>query len=468
MKISHLLRTLLLFFVTTMYAQNKQFLYGFQEIPQSLLENPGGEVRFTKHISIPFLSGVYASASTNNRLISNLFINDGINVNSKIRNIITQLRTRDFVSINEQLDIINIGFRRKNETDYLNFGFYQELDFISYYPKDLAILFYHGNTDGNGNVDLNKRHNLKDLRFKGEIIGVFHAGISRKMNEKLTVGLRAKMYSGAFNLQSLHNKGHISTRLDANGDYQHVLTNVDFNFRSSGLINISNDIGPSEAIKNVLVGGNLGMGFDVGFTYHLKENMSLTGSILDVGFISYSNKVTSYELKGNFEVDGLGLLDPPAEDTSDYWDNLSGDFRTAVAIDTIHSTYISFKSPKANASFLYKFGEHYRQAACSTTSNQPDKGYQNEVGIHLNTIFRPKQPQVAATLYYSRRMLNFLRAKVTYTTDSHSFSNIGVGISGQLGKFNIYAAADNILSYKNIYDSKKIAVLFGMNLVFHK
>ena len=32
-------------------AQNKLFLYGFEEIPQSLLENPGGQVSYKKHIS---------------------------------------------------------------------------------------------------------------------------------------------------------------------------------------------------------------------------------------------------------------------------------------------------------------------------------------------------------------------------------------------------------------------------------
>ncbi len=63
-------------------------------------------------------------------------------------------------------------------------------------------------------------------------------------------------------------------------------------------------------------------------------------------------------------------------------------------------------------------------------------------------------------------MTKFLKTKVTYTADSQSFSNIGIGFSAQIGKFNMYASADNILSYANIYDSKKIGILFGMNLIF--
>ena len=36
-------------------SQNKQILYGFEEIPQSLLLNPGAKVLQKRHYGIPFL-----------------------------------------------------------------------------------------------------------------------------------------------------------------------------------------------------------------------------------------------------------------------------------------------------------------------------------------------------------------------------------------------------------------------------
>ncbi|MCF6347182.1 MAG: DUF5723 family protein [Flavobacteriaceae bacterium] len=466
MKLPFLLLFLMLFLSTSVIAQNKQFLYGFKEIPQSLLENPGGEVSFSKHIGIPFLSGAFVNVGTSNSLISNLFANDGLDIEDKLRSILFRLNSRDFVSINEQLDIINIGFKLKNDKDYLSFGFYQEFDLISYYPKDLAVLFYQGNTDGNGNIDLNKSQNINDISFKSEIIGVFHAGISREINKELSIGARVKIYSGAFNIQSLNNKGSISTRLDQNSDYQHLLNDVDVTFNSSGFIGTSNKDFVVDAVKNILFGGNLGLGFDVGFTYHLKDNMTLLGSLLDIGFITYSKDVVTYKINGDVEINDIGLINPPADETLDYWDVISDDIYPQIPIDTLQSTYVSFRSPKMNTALQYKFGKHYRQAACSSSSYSPQRGYLNEVGIQLYTIFRPKQPQLATTLYYSRSVTNFLKAKITYTADSHSFSNIGLGFSTQIGKFNMYANADNLLSYNDFYNSKRIAFLFGMNLIF--
>ena len=462
----------LFFFSASLIAQNKPFLYGFSEIPQALLVNPGSEVSFDKHIGIPFLSGVYATAGTSNKLISNLFSNNGVAINTKLRNIINRLSANDFISANEQLDIINIGVRLKNNKDYVSAGFYQEFDFISFHPKDIAVLFYQGNTDGNGTIDLSNKYNLNDIRFKGEVLGVFHIGISRRLNQKLTIGARAKLYSGIYNIQSVNNKGTISTRLDQNNEYQHVLNDIDVTLKSSGLSALSNGSIVGNAVKNVFIGGNLGVGLDAGFTYHLKENIIVTSSVLDLGFISYSNNVVTYKVKGDFEVNGLGLLDPPANETLNYWENLSDDFNTQIPKDTINKTYVSFRSPKMNGSLQYAFGKQtnrHRGAACPVFDDgSPITRYQNEVGVQFYSIFRPKKPQVAASLYYSRRIANFLNAKVTYTADSYSLSNIGLGATIQVGTFNMYASIDNLLSLKDIYNSKKVAVLFGMNLIFDR
>lgn len=460
---------ILTFICAGVTSQNKQFLFGFHEIPQALVENPGSEVIFTKHFSIPLLSGVYVKGGTNNALISGLFADEGANINDELRSVIFRLNSRDFININQQLDIINIGFKLKNDKDYLSFGFYQEFDLLSYYPKDLAILFYQGNTDGNGNINLDNSTDISEINFKSEMIGVFHAGISRKINEKLNIGARAKLYSGAFNLQSLNNKGNFSTRLDQNNNFQHIFNDVNATFRSSGLSSIKGKTFIGNAIKNILIGGNLGLGFDVGFTYHLEENLTISGSVLDIGFISYSNDVETYKVKGDIEINGIGLIDPPVDDTLDYWENLSEDFNRQIPKDTIHKTYVSLRSPKINGSIQYGFGEPKRKRktiACADLNNKQTIGYQNEVGIQLYSIFRPVKPQFATTLFYSRSVSDFLKAKITYTVDSYSLSNIGLGFSTHLGNFNLYATADNLLSYKNIYGSEKISILVGMNLIF--
>jgi hypothetical protein len=86
------------------------------------------------------------------------------------------------------------------------------------------------------------------------------------------------------------------------------------------------------------------------------------------------------------------------------------------------------------------------------------------VGLQYYTIFRPKGPQMAATLFYYRRLFKFLSAKATYTVDSYSFYNVGLGAVADLGKFNFYIAADNVLHYGNIAKAKSVSLQLGFNI----
>ena len=467
MKVVVLLFLWIIFNGLNVNAQNKQFLYGFQEIPQSLLENPGGEVSYNKHIGIPFLSGIYINAGTNNKLISNLFAN-GVDINDEYQRIIHELSSDDFLIINEQLDIINIGYKLKNGKDYINFGFYQELDLIAYHPKDLAVLYYQGNNDSNGNVNLNRNFNFNNVNYKGGVFGVFHVGISRKVNKKLNIGARVKLYSGAYNIQSINNRGTITTQQgNNNNNFQTTLNNVDVNFSRSGLTEITTGGFVETAIKNVLSLKNIGMGLDVGFTYRIREDITLSGSVLDLGFINYAKDIKGYKIKGSVEINGLDLLNPPTDKTQEYWENTIKDINSQILIDTINSSYVSFRSPKVYTSLFYKFERDYeKKGTCGSVPNLNHREHISELGVQLYSIFRPIRPQFAGSLFYTRRFSNFLKGKVTYTIDSYSFYNIGLGFSTQLGKFNFYATADNLLGVADIYNSKKVSVSLGMNLIF--
>src|SRR5690606_42142713 len=49
-----------------LYAQNKQLLYNFSEIPQSVMLNPGCKQPGRAYIGVPLVSGLYGSASSSN------------------------------------------------------------------------------------------------------------------------------------------------------------------------------------------------------------------------------------------------------------------------------------------------------------------------------------------------------------------------------------------------------------------
>jgi len=91
-------------------AQNKQLLYDFAEIPQSLLINPGVEVDFEWYTGIPGASGVSLHAGSSGVSAYDLFAEDGLNFNVKVRDrLLGGMTTTDEFSATQQLELINIG-----------------------------------------------------------------------------------------------------------------------------------------------------------------------------------------------------------------------------------------------------------------------------------------------------------------------------------------------------------------------
>jgi len=61
-----------------------------------------------------------------------------------------------------------------------------------------------------------------------------------------------------------------------------------------------------------------------------------------------------------------------------------------------------------------------------------------------------------------------LRFKATYTVDTFSFKNVGVGVSAHLGKVNVYAMIDNLLEFQNLANAQSVSLQLGFNLIFDK
>ncbi|MDH3382295.1 MAG: DUF5723 family protein [Flavobacteriaceae bacterium] len=437
-------------------AQNKQILFNFDQLPQTLLLNPGEVVSQKWHTGIPLLSGFSAHIGSSDITVYDIYGDDNGSINDKVKALVYDLRSSDFASINQQEELFNVGIKLRNHRDFLSFGYYQEFDAIAYYPKDLAILFYEGNSN------IGERYSLNQVNFKAELLGVLHAGVSRKIDDDLQIGARVKIYSGVFNMQTRQNKGTFSTELGLLNQYTHVLAGVDASFETSGIFLPSGtEVDPAYIRNKLLIGGNLGLGFDLGFTYFPQKQWTVSGSILDVGFINNKQNNRVYKAQGSFRFEGIEPnFDPNA--TIDYWEDLKDEFEDDLNYTESSDSYLSWRSTKVNAQIKYEFGED-RLVDCFDT--EVDPGYINAVGAHLFTVFRPVAPQIAATVFYERKFTKELRAKLTYTVDSFSFTNLGLGLSAKIGVFNIYGIADNLLGYQNLAKTNSASFQLGLNII---
>lgn len=447
------------FFIFLLYAigytQNKQVLYNFAGLPQTLLLNPGAEVNQKFHVGMPLFSQLSLQAGFTGFSTYDIFADNGIDINDKIRKVVNNFGKTEFMAINQQLEVFNGGLRLQNN-NYLSFGYYQEFDFLAKIPRDLVDLYYEGNTD------INRHYSINKLAFRAELFGVFHVGLSKKINEKWNVGARAKIYSSVFNVSSKSNKGSFFTEDGNQNIYKQHLDNMFFLMQTSGVFFESGEEFDASYVKSkMFFGGNLGLGIDVGFTHHIKKQWEISGSILDFGFINNTKKVKSYRLKGDYELEGLQLnfdLDNP----ENYWNDLKDEFDNSIELDTVYKSYISFRPVKLNGAASYSFGQKYDDCRFLI-----DQGlYVNKMGFQLFSTIGAVHPYLAATLFYERRFSEYFQTKITYTADPYSFTNIGLGLSTQIGIFNAYFTADNLLSLGNIYDMKSASFQLGINFIF--
>lgn len=451
-------------FQLSCFSQNKELLYNFTSIPQSLLVNPGADVSYKYYFGIPVLSGVSANLGSSSFSAYDLFADNGVNFNDKVRNIINKSSGKDKAQVNQQLELFSGGFRIGGEDSqsYISFGAYQEFDFLMYVPKDPGILAL----DGNQNY-IGKSFNLADINVRAEVISVFHVGFHKKINEKVVLGGRAKIYSSGANATSTRNSGFIYTAQNAGTPniYTQVISS-NLELRTSGLAKFTKDEYEGNIAEdiahNTFFNGSLGLGLDAGITYYFRENLQFTASIIDLGFIKQSKDIETITYKGEYRYNGVNPIfnGTEGEDVIDQFDK-------AIPRDTLYNKYTTWRPTKLYSSIQYSFGESRSDEECNCKASAKRR-YVNAIGGQLFAMTMPNEPYVAITAFYKRSIFEKLDFKATYTYDVYSSKNFGFGLSGTIGKVNIYALVDNVLEYKDISKANSLAFQFGINFIVPK
>lgn len=453
--------------ITSGIAQNKQLLYNVNGLPQSLLSNPGSSVNFDGHIGIPLFSKFHISVGSSGVNLYDIFDDSSPDVNERVTKTIRRLTRNDYFTLHQQLEILSFGWRLKNK-QYLSAGVYQEMDMFAYFPKDPALLVNEGNNDY-----INVPFDFSDVSFAGEILTVYHLGINKKINRKLTLGVRGKLYSGIFNVSSTKNTGLFTTRDDPGNPnfYRHYAENINVRVNTSGYASLNNSgmtvqQSTADLLKRSFFGGNLGAGIDIGGTYSLRENFRITASVLDIGFMYQQHDVENYLYYGNYATDGIEPLFPdvaPNNNTIPYWDIFEDEVDRNLKDETVNEKYTTWRPVKFNAALEFGFEEMYE--VCDYRRTYKRRNY-NLVGLHLFGVKRPRTLNMAMTAYYDRKFNNNFRAKLAYTIDDFSFTNIGLLVSKKFNKFNMFFAADNLLGYFNLAKSQSASIQFGMQFIF--
>ena len=93
--------------------------------------------------------------------------------------------------------------------------------------------------------------------------------------------------------------------------------------------------------------GSIGMALDLGFTYDVSDEITVTGSVLDLGSLKFNHQLTQIDFEDS-KIRTDEWYDPPEGGELDYWQEKF--IEGLLPIETSPTSYSQFRSPKLNAS----------------------------------------------------------------------------------------------------------------------
>ncbi len=138
--------------------------------------------------------------------------------------------------------------------------------------------------------------------------------------------------------------------------------------------------------------------------------------------------------------------------------------KTEYNIGRAPKLYTGLKYRKNNKSYQFK-NDHPPFRNVRSMANVRMYEVYDEYGFQTYTEFLPATVQWGATIFYAKKFNPYLAAKLTYTVDSFTYTNIGIGLSTHINNFNFFLAADNLIGIFSPKDSNYQSLQMGMSFL---
>lgn len=414
-----------------------------QNTPQANFVNPAVTNECNLLLGLPVISSVHLnlghSGFSFNQVLKKqgdgTYLFDGNSVMSKLGN-------RNYFDTEIHTNLLFVGFWIKE--NYITFTVNEKADLFITYPGDLFSVGWKGNTQFEGET----------AKFSGTA-GLFNyrreyaVGIARKNESDVWLGARAKLLFGKLNTTFTKSKIDLYTDpttfdLTFNSDWQmNTSMPITVNETDSGTVESVDFEG--NAVDILLNRKNIGFATDLGFIKELNEDVTLSGSILDLGFISWRDNGYAFQQKGNYTYDG------PLGDTIDdenYFDDLTRVVQEEFGITAQPKTYTQFLSPR-----IY-FGGTYRL-----------KDDLN-AGLLLTSKITRFRITSGLTLSLNKAFTDWFSGSLSLSYMYRDIKNVGAGFKLGRKPLQFYMVTDNIIAAFSPYSVRNVNLRFGLQLNF--
>jgi hypothetical protein len=412
-------------------AQQSNSLFFMDRIPQSNQLNPAIQPLCNFYIGIP---GTNMELSAGN---SALGFGDVLTYNSEIDSMVwptydsktkndflNKLKETNYVYSESRVDLLSFGFRVQNT--YLSFNLTERVESYGFLPKDLFKfgLYMNDPTFGSQSFD------ISNLGFKAQWFREFGVGISQQINPKVNFGIRAKFLLGIANVTTANS----TMKINNTGVYQwEAQSAIEANSSIPGLIVYETngkvdstdfaDINDFSDAKDLFwKSKNTGFALDIGILAQPVKNLSISASVVDLGFIRWKSNNHNFTTGGSTDFRGLNINLNDKNPGETLLDSLGKEYKPSTNTDP-YTTSISAK--------LYA-GVHYQLL--------------KSVGIGALSRFQLVKNTVKPQFTFSLNLTSkqWLGYTISYTIADGMYDNLGIGYVAKLGPFQYYFITERI------------------------
>lgn len=437
----YLLAVLALLIHIELFSQQDNTLFLMHNIPQSNLINPAVQINCQQYIGLPTLSSFHLNFNSTGFSYSS-FANGTTALD--LNGLMGQMHSWDFLSEELHYTPISFGFMYDRK-QYFNFAWTERVETKVFIPKKFLSLFVDGNTQFLGNGLKTRNPGVNAMYYRE-----FSFGYSKQLKNDLIVGVHAKLLfglGGIFTRRKPINVEVDALTHDLYGSWNpkvDVAYPVSVETDAQGNVTGVNPDGFSP-MSFFLNFGNQGLAADFGFIWK-KDDITWSGSILDLGLIWWHKNTTRFENQGEFAYRGAtpaDLADPNA-----YIDELNDSINNQIQFTHQKKGFFTLLNPKIYFGGNYPIHERLL------------------VGGHIRTEWYPGRPVLGFTLSGTAYSKKGSSVSVTYSAMNGSFMNLGLGFGWGTEKFQFYMMSDNLMVAFFPEKARNANLRFGFNMFF--
>ncbi len=437
------------FFPKIAHGQFDNTLYNLNPVPQSNLLNPAIIPSYEMHWGIPSLSSIFVGYGNSGIKYHELFAkdnDDSLTIN--FPNIKDNVFNNNHLGIHASNQWLNYGMKWKDF--YFSFSLSDVIDVNLDYSDEIVNLAAYGNAQYIGQTVEIGKTSLKAIHYRE-----YAFGAAWDFDSKWNFGARMKLYFGKSNIDARN----IEASLNTDENFYYLTANTNFLVNTSIPQNWLNGT-PMTNSEYLYYGSNFGMGIDLGATFKLSDKISLSASVLDLGWIqfdryyrNYSSDNISWTFEGFDIAQFKGLTDEELQSKIDFIaDSLVNKFQVKTGYNK-YNTYLNTR--------LYLAGSY-------KLSNK------EKVGLVMRNEYISKKYRAAVTGSYYYQILDELGVIGSLSYSDRSISNLGLGAYYNLDKikiknfpaFQFYLTTDNIFGVFFPDSFRMSSFRFGINMYY--